>query len=214
MDDRLPATPRVEYDTAGIDIGDLDPDPFKQFLTWFREAESAGVPEPTAFVLATAASDARPSARAVLMKDFGPDGLVFYTNYHSRKGAELSANPQAAAAFVWVPLHRQVRLEGRVERVSAEQSDAYFASRPREAQLAAAASPQSQVVGGRADLEAAMAEVTAVNEGREVARPPHWGGWRLIPEEFEFWQGRLNRFHDRLLYRAEGDAWRIERLAP
>jgi pyridoxamine 5'-phosphate oxidase len=214
MDDRLMATARTEYESAGLDVGDVDPDPFKQFLEWFREAEAAGVPEPTAFVLATAGTDARPSARAVLMKDFGPDGLVFYTNYHSRKGAELSANPVAAAVFTWIPLHRQVRMEGAVERVSEEQSDAYFATRPREAQLAAVASPQSQVVPSREELEAALTDAVATNEGLDVVRPDHWGGWRLIPEEFEFWQGRRSRFHDRLLYRPEGDSWRIERLAP
>jgi pyridoxamine 5'-phosphate oxidase len=214
VDDSVAPGPRTEYETDGLDIGDVDPDPFEQFVVWFRAAEAAGVPEPTAFVLATATADARPSARAVLMKGFDREGLVFYTNRQSRKGAELEANPVAAATFLWIPMHRQVRIEGPVERVSDDQADAYFATRPREAQLAAVASPQSQVVGSREALEEAMAAAAAGAEGEDVVRPPHWGGWRLVPQAFEFWQGRRNRFHDRLRYRLDGGGWLIERLAP
>jgi pyridoxamine 5'-phosphate oxidase len=164
--------------------------------------------------VATAALDAKPSARIVLLRGADERGFVFYTNYTSRKGKELKDNPFAALVFYWQPLHRQIRVEGRVERVNAQESDAYFANRPRGSQLASAASPQSQVLAGREALDARVAELDAAFPN-QVLRPPHWGGYRVIPDVFEFWQGRPNRMHDRLRYtRAADNSWRIERLAP
>lgn len=204
---------RQEYETAGIDVGDMAADPFTQFEDWYAGVVDAGLQEPNAFVLATADPYGAPSARAVLMKEFSTDGLVFYTGMSSRKSRELAHNPQAAATFVWIPLHRQVRFEGAVTAVGGSEADAYFATRPRGAQIAAHASRQSEIVAGREVLDDRFRELDAAF-GDEVSRPPDWGGWRLAPATVEFWQGRLNRFHDRILYRREGQAWVKERLAP
>jgi pyridoxamine 5'-phosphate oxidase len=205
------------HDASGPELSepDVNPDPFRQFASWFAEAADSGVAQPDATALATATPDGRPSVRMVLLKGAHPPGFVFYTNRESRKGNELAANPWAALVIHWQPLHRQVRASGRVELVSDEASDAYFASRPRGAQIAAAASNQSRMI---ADREALMREYERLESelaGSDVPRPPHWGGYRLVPEEIEFWQGRPNRLHDRLRYvRGADRIWRIERLAP
>jgi pyridoxamine 5'-phosphate oxidase len=195
-----------------LDEAEVDPDPLRQFGTWFEEATAAGVRAPEAMAAATATSDGRPSVRMVLLKGFDEQGFVFFTGYASRKGAELEANPRAALLFYWDPLGRQVRIEGPVERVSDAESDAYFRSRPRGAQISASVSPQSRVVESRASLEALAADLEA--QGGEIPRPPTWGGFRLTPETYEFWQHRANRLHDRLRYRREDEAWKIDRLAP
>lgn len=204
---------RSEYETAGLDIADMADDPITEFETWLAEAIVAGVDEPNAFVLATVDADGSPSARAVLLKDLSDGGIVFYTGLSSRKSDAIRANPVAAAAFVWTPLHRQVRFEGDVTPVTDQEADEYFASRPRGSQVAAHASVQSSVVSGREELDARYAETDA-RFPDEVPRPSHWGGWRLTPRSVEFWQGRPNRFHDRIRYRRVEDAWVMERLAP
>lgn len=195
-----------------LDESDLDPDPLRQFAAWFEEAGAAGMRAPEAMALATAAADGRPSVRMVLLKGFDERGFVFFTGYESRKGAELAANPRAALLFYWDPLGRQVRIEGPVERVAEAESDAYFASRPRGAQISASVSPQSRVVESRAGLEALAAELDT--RGRELPRPSTWGGFRVAAETYEFWQHRGNRLHDRLRYSREDAAWRVERLGP
>ncbi|MEW5987436.1 MAG: pyridoxamine 5'-phosphate oxidase [Chloroflexota bacterium] len=194
---------------------DVDPDPVVQFGRWFDDTQRAHLPEPTAMTLATATPDGRPSARLVLLKGFDQDGFVFYTNYGSRKGQELGDNPWAALVFWWPELSRQVRIEGRVERVSAAESDAYFQTRPRGNQLGAWASHQSQVISGREGLDERVAELAAQYQGRDIPRPSYWGGYRLHPHQVEFWQGRPNRLHDRLRYRRDDQGqWLIERLSP
>lgn len=191
----------------------MSADPFTEFEEWFAGVLDVDLHEPSAFVLSTATPEGAPSARAVLMKDFSVEGLVFYTSMSSRKSHELRANPRAAATFVWTPLHRQVRFEGSVAEVSAVEADEYFATRPRGAQIAAHASPQSEVVTGRDVLEARFEQLSAEFD-EEVPRPDHWSGWRLVPSVVEFWQGRPNRFHDRVRYSFDGEAWMKERLAP
>lgn len=192
---------------------DLDPDPFRQFEAWFAEAAKA-VRAPEAMAIATATADGRPSVRMVLLKGVGEHGFVFYTGYESRKGTELTSNPRAALLFYWDPLGRQVRVEGEVAKVSAEESERYFHTRPRGSQLAALASRQSSAIGSRAELEARHAELEQSLVGRDVPLPPNWGGFRLVPDAFEFWQHRENRLHDRIRYRREGCAWQMERLSP
>ncbi len=205
---------RIQYTRGTLDERDADPNPFVMFQEWLDAAIAENLPEPNAMIVATAALDAKPSARVVLLRGVDERGFVFFTNYSSRKGKELKDNPFAALVFFWQPLHRQIRIEGRVERVNAQESDAYFNSRPRGAQLSAAASPQSQVIPNRAFLETRTAELDA-KFPNHVLRPAHWGGYRVIPDVFEFWQGRENRMHDRLRYtRAVNNAWKIERLAP
>ena len=205
---------RREYIREALAEADVDADPVVQFGRWFEQAEQAGLLEPHAMTLATATADGRPSARMVLLRGFDERGFCFYSNYESRKAAELAANPRAALVFWWDKLERQVRIEGTVERTSRAESEAYFTSRPPGSQLSAAASPQSRVVPDRAVLERRVAELaTAVPDGH-VPLPDFWGGYRLAHEVVEFWQGRPNRLHDRLRYRRVGDAWRIERLAP
>lgn len=192
---------------------DLDADPVRQFDAWFREVEGT-VRAPEAMALATATPDGVPSVRMVLLKDHGPDGFTFYTGYESRKGAELAANPRAALLLFWDPLGRQVRIEGTVERVSPEETASYFASRPRASRIAALASRQSSVIAGRDELDARYVELERELEGQDVPVPPAWGGFRLTPEAYEFWQHRENRLHDRLRYSRAGDGWTIERLSP
>jgi pyridoxamine 5'-phosphate oxidase len=204
---------RKSYERAELDDAASDADPLQQFDKWLREAIAAQLPEPNAMTLATVSSEGRPSTRVVLIKGYDARGIVWYTNYDSRKGHELAANPHAALQFHWVELERVVRIEGRVERASAEESDAYYATRPLDSRLGAWASPQSQVINSRAVLVANAAKA-AVKHGLHPPRPPHWGGYRLVPEAWEFWQGRKSRLHDRLRYRLDGSAWLRERLAP
>jgi pyridoxamine 5'-phosphate oxidase len=196
-------------------LAGIDADPLELFLRWLGEAIDAGEPEPTAMTLATAGSDASPSARMVLMKGADERGLRFFTNYESPKARELEENPRAALVAWWAETRRQVRVRGPVERLPPEESDEYFASRPHGSRLAAWASDQSRPLGDRAELEERFTALEREYEGREIPRPPHWGGFRLVPEEWEFWSGRPNRLHDRLLYRRAGTgAWAVERLAP
>ncbi len=204
---------RREYESHGIDAGDLADDPISEFEKWFAEASVSGLEEPNAFVLATVDEDGTPSARAVLMKDLSDSGLVFYTGLDSRKSKALRAHALAAATFVWIPLHRQVRFEGPVRAVSAAEADAYFATRPRGAQIAAHASRQSEIVSDRSELERQF-EHFSEEFPDEVPRPAGWGGWRLAPMSVEFWQGRPNRFHDRIRFELIDGAWAKERLAP
>ncbi len=210
-----PADMRHDYGLAGLLEKDLAKNPFQQFEKWFQEAQAAKVVEPNALSLATATRDGRPSVRTVLLKHCDGRGFVFYTNYESRKARELADNGRASLLFPWVALERQIIAEGVITKVSREEADAYFHSRPRASQLAAWASPQSTVIAGRAVLEESYRVVEKKYEGREVPLPPHWGGYRLAPESVEFWQGRRSRLHDRLRYRREpGGDWVVERLAP
>lgn len=188
--------------------------PLLQFEQWMKEALASGVvPEPNAMTVATVSAEGRPSTRVVLVKAFDERGIVWYTNYHSRKGRELAGNPYAALQFHWVEMERVVRIEGRVEKVSDAESDAYYASRPLDSRLGAWASPQSEVISSRAVLVANAAKAAA-QHGLNPARPPHWGGFRLVPDTWEFWQGRKSRLHDRLRYRLVDGTWQRERLAP
>jgi pyridoxamine 5'-phosphate oxidase len=193
---------------------DVDPDPLRQFLRWFEEARAAGLELPEAVVLATATRSGAPSARMVLLKGADDRGFVFYSGYGSRKGRELAENPSAALLFYWPPLGRQVRVEGVVVRTSREESDDYFRSRPARSRLSAAASPQSEVVASRDALEFEVKELARLHPAGEVPRPDDWGGFRLTPREYEFWQHREDRLHDRLRYRRDRDAWVVERLGP
>ncbi|QHI97152.1 pyridoxamine 5'-phosphate oxidase [Xylophilus rhododendri] len=204
---------RKSYEKAELGEQDSDADPLQQFDRWLNEALAAQVPEPNAMTLATVGGDLRPSTRIVLIKGYDARGIVFFTNYDSRKGQELAGNPYAALQFHWVELERVVRIEGRIERTSAEESDAYFASRPLDSRIGAWASPQSQVISSRAVLVANAAK-TSARYLLNPPRPPHWGGFRLVPDGWEFWQGRKSRLHDRLHYRQQGGAWQRERLAP
>ena len=206
---------RKQYTRSGLDESEAAPDPIEQFRGWFEDALAADLHEPNAMTLATATPEGRSSARIVLVKGFDERGFVFYTNYGGRKARELEANPYCALVFYWGELERQVRVEGRVSRVSEEESDAYFASRPRGSRLGAWASKQSRPVGDRGTLERRLRELEREYEGREIPRPPFWGGYRVEPEIIEFWQGRENRLHDRLLYRRSVDGgWIRERLQP
>lgn len=193
---------------------DVDADPLVQFERWFEAAKEAGLRLPEAAAVATATADGAPSLRMVLVKAHGPNGFVFYTNFGSRKGRELAANPRAALLFHWDELGRQVRIEGPVTRLTREESEPYIRSRPRGSQVSALASPQSQPVESREQLERRVAELSERFQGQEPPLPENWGGFRLQPESFEFWQHRTDRLHDRLLYTRAGKAWRLERLAP
>jgi pyridoxamine 5'-phosphate oxidase len=192
---------------------ELDPDPLRQFERWFADARAAALHVPEAMVLATATSDGRPSARMVLLKAADERGFAFHTNYESRKGSELAANPQAALLFHWQPLGRQLRIEGRVERVTAEESEAYFRTRPLGSRLAAWASPQSRPLADRAELERLYAEAQG-RFGDDVPLPPYWGGLRLVPDAYEFWEHGDDRLHDRIRYERGGAGWSLTRLAP
>lgn len=210
-----PAEMRRDYTERGALLeADLAATWSEQFRAWFADAVEAGLPEPNAMIVATADDHGRPSARTVLLKGYDPTGFVFYTNYTSRKGAEAAGNPYASLVFPWFPMQRQVLVAGRVERVSRAETEAYFATRPRGSRLGAWASPQSQVVPDRAAVDAGLAAAVERFGDGPIPPPPHWGGLRVLPETVEFWQGRSSRLHDRLRYRATGDDWVVERLAP
>ncbi|MCW2830055.1 MAG: pdxH [Aeromicrobium sp.] len=205
---------RAEYARDGLDETAAGDDPLALFARWLDDAVDADVHEPNAMALATATTDGRPSVRIVLLKGLDARGLAFFTGYESRKGAELAANPWAAATMLWHPLQRQVRVEGAVTRLDESESDAYFAARPRGSQLGAVASPQSHPIASRDALELRVQEVTQIFEGHDVERPPTWGGYRIAIDVIEFWQGRENRLHDRLRFIRQPDAWLRQRLAP
>ena len=204
---------RTDYKLASLDEGDVSASPFTQFDKWFGEAMSAELPEPNAMTLATCDASGRPSARVVLIKGVDERGLVFFTNYQSRKGQDLAVNNRAALLFFWPELERQIRIEGRVETVSAADSDTYYQSRPVLSRIGAWASPQSQILDSRTALEARFAAFSA-EHGDNPPRPAHWGGYRVVPSFFEFWQGRRSRLHDRICYRLVDGKWKLERLAP
>jgi pyridoxamine 5'-phosphate oxidase len=206
--------PSGSHEHAALRRADLDPDPIAQFRAWFAEADEVGVPLANAIALATADMDGSPSVRHVLLRGIRDDGFVFYTNHGSRKGHELAANPRAAFTVLWRELDRQVSVRGTVERLPDAESDEYFAGRPREAQIGAWASRQSEPIRDRAALEERLAAETARFEGIDVPRPPFWGGFLVRPDTVEFWQGRRFRLHDRFGYARDGDGWRIERLSP
>ncbi len=205
---------RIQYEADGLELADLSPVPMQQWHLWHTQAFDASVPEPNAMVVSTVDVHGAPDARLVLVRDADRHGFTFFTNYESAKSQQLSARPVAAATFSWLELHRQVRVRGSVERVSDRESDEYFASRPRASQLGAWTSPQSEVLRDRHELMDLYLDQERRFAGKEVPRPAHWGGWRIRPNEWEFWQGRPSRLHDRFRYRPAGDAWRIDRLAP
>jgi pyridoxamine 5'-phosphate oxidase len=205
---------RRDHGVAPLEMEDLDPDPIVQFGVWLEDALAAGLLLPNTMTLATASSTGRPSARMVLLKGFDHRGFVFYTSYASRKSRELSENPAAALVLYWSSLERQVRVEGRVERVPAEESDSYFASRPPKSRLGAWASRQSAPLASRRELEDRLEELEREYGGGDVPRPPHWGGWLVAPDAIEFWQGRPNRLHDRFLYTRRDTGWDRARLSP
>ncbi len=203
---------RKEYVLSALNEDDVPRDPMALFSQWLDAAIERGLPEPNAMTLATTGIEGHPAARVVLLKEVSEGGFVFYTNYESAKGRELAANPHAALVFLWLGLQRQVRINGRVDKVSPEASDAYFAIRPRNSRLGAVVSPQSRIITGREMLEKQFDELS--RQTGEISRPVNWGGYRLVPKSIEFWQGRENRLHDRLLYTRHGDNWKINRLAP
>jgi len=208
-----PAQLRRNYDKGTLDEADVDADPFRQFARWFEDAHAADLMEPNAMTLATADAAGRPSSRMVLLKGVDARGFVFFTNFESRKGREITANPRASLLFWWDKLHRQVRIDGGVETIPVEEADSYFHSRPYGSRIGAAASPQSRVIASRAELEERFRAIET-EYPESPPRPAHWGGYRVVPDHFEFWQGRESRLHDRLVYIPESRGWRIERLAP
>lgn len=206
---------RIQYETAGLDRGDLNDDPFAQFALWYQQADEAGIAEPHAMVVSTVDTDGMPDSRAVLARSMDASGFTFFTNYESAKSTHLQTHPVAAALFPWFVLHRQVRLRGAVEQVSGKESDEYFASRPRGSQIGAWASLQSSSLGERETLEQRVQDFETQFANDDVPRPPHWGGWRIVPEAIEFWQGRPSRLHDRFVYTKMPDgSWNIDRLYP
>ena len=205
---------RIEYSQSELSKASVDPDPFRQFQRWLHEAIESELPEPNAMTLATVKADGSPTARVVLLKDLDATGFVFFTNYLSDKGTQLAANPQAALLFLWLELERQVRIEGHISVISPEESEAYFRTRPRDSQLGALASQQSRVVANRRILEQRFEELDRRYAGVEIPMPAHWGGYRVLPTVFEFWQGRPSRLHDRLRYRLQPGGWLLERLEP
>ena len=208
---------RVSHEHRALDRGDLLDDPTAMFLRWLADAEQTGIPLPNAVALATTGADERPSVRHVLLRAADERGFVFYTNHDSRKGRQLAENPRAAFVVLWRELDRQISVTGRVDRIADAESDAYFATRPRGAQIGAWASPQSAVIADRPELDGRVAQIEERFAGADVPRPPHWGGYRLAPDSFEFWQGREFRLHDRFRYEidpAAASGWRIDRLAP
>lgn len=208
------ASLRVDYSRERLDENSVASNPFVQFAAWMTEALEAELPEPSAMTLATVDPDGRPSARIVLLKGFDDDGFTFFTNYESRKGRELSANPNCAIHFFWSGLERQVHIEGQAERLSREDSEAYFRTRPEESRIGAWASKQSTTLSSREELEARFQELLAEFKGKDIPLPPTWGGFRVVPVRFEFWQGRPSRLHDRIRYTLTADNWAIERLSP
>lgn len=205
---------RENYTKGNLDVNSVLSDPLDQFRVWFQEAKTSQVPEPNAMHLATVSTQGQPSGRIVLLKTVDNQGFVWFTNYDSKKGQELAENPKAALTFFWAELERQVRIEGKVEKVAEEDSDSYFAIRPRSSQIGAWSSPQSQVISDRETLETNEQRFEEKFLNQPVPRPSHWGGYRLIPERIEFWQGRPSRLHDRLLYSFIDHQWQLERLAP
>ena len=206
---------RQDYRSASLSKSDVDKNPFQQFSKWFKEALNAKVTEPNAMTIATSNKNAIPSARIVLLKEFNEAGFVFYTNYNSQKGKELEENPHAALIFFWGDLERQIRIEGVVEKVTEEDATEYFNSRPKGSQLGALTSPQSETIPNRAFLEYKLADLEKEYHYKDISKPAHWGGYRVIPNKIEFWQGRTSRLHDRIVYLKNDDqSWRFERLAP
>lgn len=204
----------TQYDGDRLDVANVADDPIAQFRIWFAAAEKAGIPDVNGMTLATADADGRPHARIVLLKEVDDRGFVFFTNYESDKGRELAGNPRAALAFWWQPMHRQVRVEGSVERVTAAESDAYFQVRPLGSRIGAIASPQSRPLADRAELERAVDELARRYPDGDPPRPAHWGGYRVVPERVELWQGQQSRLHDRVVYTRDGGAWHRHRVAP
>jgi pyridoxamine 5'-phosphate oxidase len=206
---------RQDYRSASLSKSDIDKNPFQQFSKWFKEALNAKVTEPNAMTIATSSKNGIPSARIVLLKEFDENGFVFYTNYNSQKGKELEENPHAALIFFWADLERQIRIEGLVEKVTEEEATEYFNSRPKGSQLGAHTSPQSETIPNRSFLEYKLADLEKEYHYKDIPKPLHWGGYRVIPNKIEFWQGRTSRLHDRIVYLKNNDqTWRFERLAP
>ncbi len=214
MDGVTLADLRLNYTQAGLTETDINPDPLQQFQTWLAQAIAAELPEPNAMMLSTVSETGHPIARMVLLKGLDERGFTFYTNYTSAKGRQLTQHPWAALVFWWAQLERQVRVGGRVEKIPEAESDAYFQSRPRASQLGAWASPQSQTIGDRQDLEANLTRLEQQYADQPIPRPPHWGGFRVVPHLIEFWQGRPSRLHDRLEFQRQGKQWQMRRLAP
>lgn len=206
---------REDYRSQSLSIEEVSPHPIQQFDQWFLKAMNSEVREPNAMTLATCTKSGRPAARIVLLKSYDEKGFVFYTNYNSNKGKELNDNPFAAMVFCWLDLERQIRIEGKIEKISSQESDQYFSARPKGSQIGAWASPQSEVISGRSLLENKVEQLKAKYKDAEaLPRPEHWGGYRLVPDRVEFWQGRSSRLHDRICYHLEKEEWKLERLAP